>query len=299
MRSAISTVTSGLCRLGPKPRGRALLLVPFVALGLALSAAAQSDKATLEFSVRATPSGGRPEKVMRQPFFLLRARLETIEEAARQQEPPPALDAFVDGLKVSPELKAWMKRHHTVTLLGEDFLALLTADDVMDVPEFRDAYVTRNLIMVGLGFPKRKAKLTDREKNPEKWEASEKRYWEEVRSYAILHPESKQAMDEHLLSISAAVEWRGQLERHQERVQQRFLQLLYADYLVARTETDYEGFARFSDLPPGRYWLTNLGRDVRAGDVRLRWEVPVEVQAGRTHYVELNNANAIIPPSTR
>jgi hypothetical protein len=275
-----------------------LLLAAAVALGLALFAAAQGDKATLEFSVYATPRGGRPEKVMRQPFFLLRARPEIVEEAARQQEPPPDLDTFVDGLKVSPELKAWMKRHQTVTLLGEDFLALLTPDDILDVPEFRAAYVTRNLIMVGLGFPKRKAKLSDREKNPEKWEESEKRYWEEVRSYAVLHPESKHSMDEHLLSITAAVEWRGELERHQERVRQRFMRLLYADYLVARTETDYEGFARLSDLPPGRYWLTNLGQDVRAGDVRLRWEVPVEVQAGRTHYLELNNANAIIPPST-
>jgi len=276
-----------------------LFLVAAVAAGLTLSAAAQGDKATLEFSVRATPTGGRPEKVMRQPFFLLRARPETIGEAARQQEPPPNREALIDGLKVSPELKAWMKRHQTVTLLGEDFLALLTADDILDVSEFRDAYVTRNLIMVGLGFPKRKAKLTDREKNPEKWEASEKRYWEEVRSYAILHPESRQGMDEHLLGISAAVDWRVELERHEERVQQRFLRLLYADYLVAQTETDYEGRARLSDLPPGRYWLTNLGRDVRAGDVRLRWELPVELQAGRTHYLELNNANAVIPPSTR
>jgi hypothetical protein len=249
----------------------------------------------LEFSVRATPTGGRAEKVMRQPFFLLRARLETIEGAARQQVPPPELDAFIDTLKVSPELKAWMKRQQTVTLLGEDFLASLTADDILEIPEFRDAYVTRNLIMVGLGFPKRKAKLTDREKNPEKWEASEKRYWEEVRSYAILHPESRQAMDEHLLNISAAVEWRSQLERHEEQIRQKFLQLLYADYLVARTETDYEGFARLTDLPPGRYWLTNLWREVRAGDVRLRWELPLELQEGRTHYLELNNANAVIP----
>jgi hypothetical protein len=270
-----------------------------LACGLALSALGQSNKATLEFSVQATPTGGRPEKVMREPFYLLRAGLAEIEEAAGQQVSPPDLSTFIDTLKVSPELKVWMKEQQTVTLLGEDFLASLTPDDIVDVPEFRDAYVTRNLIMVGLGFPKRKAKLTDREKNPEKWEASEKRYWEEVRSYAILHPESKHSLDEHLLNINAAAEWRVELERHHERVRQRFLRLLHSDYLVAQAETNYEGFARLSDVPAGRYWLTNLWREVRAGDVRLRWEVPVELRAGQTHYLELNNANASIPEASR
>lgn len=279
-------------RFGPP----SALLGALLATGPALAAYAQDGRATLEFSVRAAPTGARSEKVMRQPFYLLRASLEEIEQAARRQLPPPELDEFVDGLAVSPELKEWMKRHQTVELRGPDFISSLTVDDILGVPEFQHAYVTRNLIMVGLGFPKRKAKLTDRRKNPEKWEESEKRYWEEVRSYAILHPESRQGMDEHLLDLTAAVEWKRRLERHAQRVRQKFMQLVDADYLVAQTETDYEGSARFSGLPPGRYWLTNLWQEARAGDVRLRWELPVELRAGQTKYLELNNANALLPP---
>jgi hypothetical protein len=146
---------------------------------------------------------------MRHPFYLLRASIEEIEEAARQQEASPDFDAFVDELKVTPELKEWMKKNQTVTIKGDDFLTSLTPDDVLDISEFRAAYIARNLIMVGLGFPKRKAKLTDREKNPEKWAQSEKRYEEELRSYAILHPESFKNMDDHLLDITADVEWRS------------------------------------------------------------------------------------------
>jgi hypothetical protein len=253
--------------------------------------------ATLEFTVLATPTGGRAEKVMRHPFYLLRASVEEIEKAARTQATPPGLDAFIDDLKVSPELRAWMKRTRTVALTGYEFISQVTPDDILEVPEFRHAYVTRNLIMVGLGFPKRKAKLTDKEKNPAKWEESEKRYWDEVRAYATLHPESKQGMDEHLLEITSGTDWNLRLERHEQEVRQRFLQILHRDYLAAQTETDYEGRARFTGLPAGRYWLTNLYQTVRAGDVQLRWELLVELRPGQSHYLELSNANALLPSS--
>lgn len=273
------------------------VLVVVILVSLPVPAAAQSAAApaTLEFTVQATPSGGRPEKVMRHPFYLLRASVEEIEEAARAQSTPPELNAFIDELKVSPELREWMKRSQIVALTGDEFLSHVTADDILEVPEFRHAYVTRNLIMVGLGFPKRKAKLTDQEKNPAKWEESEKRYWEEVRAYAILHPETKQGMDEQLIEITSGKDWNLRLERHEQEFRQRFLQLVHREYLVAQAETDYEGRARFTGVPAGRYWLTNLFQTVRAGDVHLRWELPVELRAGQAHYLELSNANARLP----
>lgn len=273
-------------------RAGVVLLGAWLALPLALAA---QGRATLEISVVATPSSGRAEKVMQHPFYLLRENLTTIEAQAREQVPAPDLGAFVDALKVSPELKAWMKKNKSVTLGGDDFVAGLSVDDVMDVPEFRTAYVARNQAMVGLGFPKHHAKLTDRERNPAKWEAADKRYWEEVRSYLTLHPESKQGMDEHLLEITAATEWKNRQQRYEQEVQQRMLQLVHARYLVARAETDLEGVARFSAVAPGRYWLTNLWNEARAGDVRLRWELPVELGAGETRRLELSNANARLP----
>ena len=270
---------------------RRVSLACLLAAAFALSLAAQ-DEATLQFTVRAAPTGGRPEKVMRHPFYLLRASLADIEKEARQKLPAPTLEAFIEELHLSLELKAWMKRTQSVDLVGPAFLNQVMPADILEVPEFKQAYVTRNLIMVGLGFPKRKAKLTDQQKNPAKWEESEKRYWDEVRAYVTMHPDSKQGMDEHLLEITTGTEWKMRLERHEQEVQQRFMQLVHSDYLMAETETDYEGSARFDALRPGRYWLTNLWRDVRSGDVRLHWEVPVELRPGQRHYLELNNANA-------
>jgi len=263
-------------------------------LAAPLAAAAQAP-ASLEIRVLATPTGGRPEKVRQHGFYLLGEKLATIEEQARQETPAPDLAAFVDALKVSPELKEWMKKNKTVTLQGDDFISSLKVDDVMDTPEFRAAYAARNQSMVGLGFPKPKAKLSDREKDPAKWEASEKRYWSEVRSYLILHPESKDGMDEHLLEINAAAGWKNRQARYEQEVRQRALQLLHARYLVAQAETDLEGAARFPRVPAGRYWLTNLWSEARAGDVRLQWEVAVELRPGQSLYLELSNANARLP----
>lgn len=260
---------------------------------------AQSGSASLEFTVRATPTGGRAEKVIQHPFYLLRASLEEIEAIARQEVPPPELAAFVDGLSVSPELKEWMKRRETMTLRGDEFLTALSIDDILAVPEFRDAYQANNLIVSGFGFPKRSAKPSDKEKNPGKWEKSEKRYWEEVRNYLSAHPESKLGMDEHLRGITASTEWSARQQRYQQEVRQRVLQLVHSRFLAARTETDYEGVAHVRGLAPGRYWLTNLWNEVRAGDMHLTWEVPVELRAGETRSLELNNANARFVPRPR
>ena len=285
-----------------KPRRRSFELdpartvsLPVLAVLLLLVAglAAQSGDASLEFLVQATPTGGRSEKVMKQPFFLLRASLADIEKKAREEVAPPDLDAFADSLDVSDPLKAWIKRTRRADLRGPDFIRSLTPDDVMDVPEFKEAYVTRNLIMVGLGFP-RYPKISDKEKNPQKYEESVKRYWDNVRAYVQAHPESKDQMDDHLVEINPGTAWLAAEQAQTHEVRRKMEQLIHSRYLAARAETDYEGLARVSGLAPGRYWLTNLWTEVRAGDLKLRWEIPLELRPGQSLYLELNNANSLL-----
>ncbi len=262
-----------------------LLLLP------ALAAAQSAGNASLEFLVQAAPTGGRPERVMKQPFYLLRASLADIEKKASEEVAPPDLDAFADSLDASDELKAWIKRTRRADLHGPDFIRSLTADDVMGVPEFREAYVTRNLIMVGLGFPR--YPKAEKEKDAQKYEASVKRYWDAVRAYVEAHPESKEQMDDHLIEINPGAAWRSKEDARAAQVRQKMEQLIHTRYLAARAETDYEGLARISGLAPGRYWLTNLWTEVRAGDVKLRWEIPLELRPGQSLYLELSNANSL------
>ena len=278
----------------PRHQTRAFFLL-FLAVLLiaALPADPQNATGSIELVVRATPSGGRPEKVMGQPFHLLRASLQAIEAQARAAVGEPDRAAFIDTLDLSAALKDWMKRTGRLDLRGGEFTQGLTPDEIMGVPEFLTAYQERNLAFVGMGFPKRKAKPKDRMKNPKKWEASEKRYLEEVRAYLELHPESKQGLDEHLTHIDAHARWRAVEHQHARRVRQHVVRLVEGRYLLARTETDLEGRARFDNIPPGEYWITNLWNEVRAGDVHLNWDLRVEVATGRTAYIELSNANAL------
>jgi len=67
-------------------------------------------------------------------------------------------------------------------------------------------------------------------------------------------------------------------------------------YHVAKTETDLEGRGGFVNVAPGNYWLTSLDGEGRVGDIRLRWDVPVSVGAGRPTSIELNNLNGTRPP---
>src|SRR5258708_30329793 len=90
---------------------------------------------SVEFTAQVSATDGRPEPVRQLTFYLLRKSLDDIRQEALQLEPPPDLDKFIDGLAVSPKLKAWMKKNHTVQLAGTDFAKSLTADDVVDIPE--------------------------------------------------------------------------------------------------------------------------------------------------------------------
>jgi hypothetical protein len=48
--------------------------------------------------------------------------------------------------------------------------------------------------------------------------------------------------------------------------------------------------------PSRRYYLTNLWNAARAGDVKLRWELPIELPREQSYRLTLNNANALPLP---
>lgn len=266
-----------------------------IALTLLVPAILSAQSATLEVTVRATPSSGRAEKVMRHPFYLLREKLTVIEELARREVEPPSLEAFADGLEVTDGLKEWIKRTGVTNLRGEHFRRTLTNDDIMEIDEFRGAYIAANLSMLGLGFPRPKVKLSDRKKNPKKWEEKQRKYLDEVHAYVELHPESKQNTEEHLLEFNPGSEWLKLAQKYQQQVQQATLRLIHSRFLAAEAETDLEGVVRFR-VSTGRYYLTNLWNQARAGDVRLRWELPLELPQAENYFITLNNANSLPRP---
>jgi hypothetical protein len=249
----------------------------------------------IDFTASVAPTGGRPEPVRQLTFYLLSKSLEDIRIEALRLEPAPDFDKFVDALTVSAELKAWMKKHRSVNLSGGDFTKSLTPDEIVNVPEFFDAYMKRNLGFKGVGFPKAKFKEKDRESNPEKYKQQKEEYTTAIRKFIGAVPESVQGIDIDLADKNPSVKWERLRDEHKQLLESRTIKLAEQKYLAGQTDTDLDGRGSFAGIAPGAYWISMIGIQAISGDVRLRWDLPVTVQPGETMRVALSNLNAAKP----
>lgn len=274
-----------------------IVVIALMAAALVWPVAAQQNATGgLEFVAQATPTRGRPEPSAQVPFWVLRKSFADIQKEADAAIPPPDLDKFVDGLEnLTPELKAWMKRTRTAQLTGNEFMAKLKLGDVIDVPEFFDAFLSANTANIAVGFPRAKYREADREKNPERYEKQKKEFRDNVKKFMETYPHSRDGMDIHLVTIDPGTRWAQREAERKSDVRRKAMELAHTRYLAARAETDLEGRASVGNLAAGNYWLSTLENEVVAGDVRLRWDLPVTIRAGEVRRVELSNINAVPP----
>lgn len=255
--------------------------------------AAQSSTGALEFTARVTPTAARPEPVRQFTFYILtKSYLEIVKEV-EEQDPVPPRDEFIDGLKVSPEMRTWLKAHDTMDLTQPDLDKLLTPDDILNTPEFLLAYQRSNSGGVTSGFPK--AKYTDKDKteHPEKYEKLKQDYMAAMKKFIRAHPESVSGVELELDGVNPQRKWAAIQNDRRKRVQRRAPDMAQLKFLAAKADTDLEGHASLSSLPPGRYWISTLNLDADAGDLRVRWDVPVDIAAGQTTRLELSNLNSV------
>ena len=253
----------------------------------------QAQAGSIEFVARVTPTDGRPEPARDMTFFLLRKSFADIRKEAEEIEPKPDLDKFIDGLDVSPELMAWMKKKKSVELAGSEFIRKIKVDDIMDVPELYEAYLKRNAGDVAVGFPEPKFRRVDEKKEPEKYKKLKDEFHRLMRKYIENNPQSIDGIEVYLDPINPGQRWARQEGEMKQRARKRALELAQMQYLAAKMETDLEGRGSFSELAPGEYWLGTLETEAVAGDARLRWDARVTVRAGAASRVELSNLNAV------
>ncbi|MFZ3201763.1 MAG: hypothetical protein WA175_11510 [Candidatus Acidiferrales bacterium] len=268
-------------------------VIAAVAVAATLPAAAQNG--SIEFAARATPSGGVEEPVRGFPFYLLSRSFEDIQQQADAAYPKPDMDAFIDTLDVSPELKAWMKKNHCVSFKGEDFIHKLHPADVMAVPEFYQAYLERNSGDQSVNFPKPKFKASDKTKDPAKYEKLSAEYREQVRHFMEANTDTIDGIDLGLAAVDPSEKWQALEAKRTPQIERLTLEMAQSKYRVARTETNLQGEGFLAGIPPGNYWLSTLDVAATVGDVRLRWDVPVTVRPGETARIALENVNAIAP----
>lgn len=263
---------------------------------LAAASFAYAQTGAIQFSANATPSGGLQEPVRGFPFFVLSKSFEQIQADAQASVPKADMNAFIVKLDVSPELKAWMKKNQLVSLSGEAFIHRLTPKEILDIPEFRRAYMERNAGDESVNFPKAPKTTSSDEKNPAKVKKISDEYHETLLRYIADYPQTVEGLDLSLTDVDPGPQWNLLTARRDPEIHRRALDWAQSKYLVARTQTDLQGQAAVENLPPGRYWISTLDTAADVGDARLRWDVPVTVLPGQTQTVALSNVNAIQPP---
>ena len=249
---------------------------------------------SVEFVAQVKPQEGQLEPVRQLPFYLLRKSLAEIRTEAERAEAPTDMGGFIESLKVSPELKVWMKAHHRVDLAGADFTKQLTPDDVVDIPEFFAAYNAQNGAALTANFPEPKPpKAGSRPSDRDKYQHQLEQYHQALLHYLRANLDSLEGLDADLGDQNPERLWVRLQSEQQSRIESRTLKLAQTQYLAARTNTDLDGRGVFADVAPGEYWVTTLDTSALAGDQRLRWNVSVTVRPGQIARVELSNLNAM------
>jgi len=269
------------------------LLAAYLSLSAAASARAQSVNGAVDFTARVSPTAARPEPVRQFTFYVLTKSYTDILKDVEAQEAPPSREKFIDGRKVSPQLKDWLRAHDVLDLTSPNLDELLTPDEILQVPEFLLAYQRSNSGGVTAGIPKAKYSEADKTANPARYQKLHDEYLIALKKFIQAHPESVSGMELQLEGVNPQYAWAKLQAEHQKRVMKIAPEIAQTKYLVAQADTDLDGRASVVNLPVGTYWISTLNLDATAGDTYLRWDVPVSIQSGRTTRIELTNLNAI------
>ena len=81
---------------------------------------AQGALGSLDFAARITPTAARPEPVRQFTFYVLTKSYAEIVKDVEAQNVIPPRDKFIEDLKLSPELKEWLKAHNVFDLTAPD-----------------------------------------------------------------------------------------------------------------------------------------------------------------------------------
>jgi hypothetical protein len=270
-----------------------LLAILCFAICAAPDAWAQSATGSLDFAARITPTAARPEPVRQFTFYILAKSYADIVKEVEGENVLPPREKFIEGLKVSTELKEWLKAHEILDLTMPGLDRLVTPDDIIRVPEFLLAYQRSNSGGVTSGIPKPKYADADKTWNPDRYNKQLQEYYLALKKFIQNNPGTVNGIELELVGVNPQQQWSQIQADHRRRIQRMAPEFAQTKYLAAKADTDLDGHASVSGLAPGNYWVSTLNLDANAGDTRLSWDVPVTIRAGQTTRVALTNLNAV------
>jgi len=247
---------------------------------------------TLEITARITPTSARPEPVRQFTFYLLTKSYAEIAKEIDAEDKLPTREQFIDDLKVSTELKEWLKAHDILDLTMPGMDKAVTPDDIIHTPEFLLAYQRSNSGGVTTGIPRPKYTEADKTDKPQRYEKQKQNYLAALKKFIAAHPETVSGIELELDGVNPQNKWGKIQGDHTKRVLRLAPDVAQTKYLAAKADTDLDGRASLSGLAPGNYWISTLNLDAAAGDTRLRWDTEVTIHPGQATRIELTNLNA-------
>jgi len=268
-----------------------VLSVPGALAQAPAAPAVVSPTGVLEFAARITPTSGKPEPVRQFTFYLLTRDYAEIVREADAASALPSREEFIDSLKVSPELKTWMKAHNTVNIATQEVELGLTAGEIISIPEFLAAYLQANS-GITQDLPREKYKESDKTAHPEHYKKLRQNYLAALKKFIESHRQTLASISIYLDPVNPAHLWNKLSVEHSRKVARLAPEYAQTKYLAGKTDTDLDGRGIFLAIPAGSYWLSTLGQDAAAGDMRVRWNVPVALTGGKVARIELSTLNA-------
>jgi hypothetical protein len=274
-------------------RATGISLAIFAGLAcLTYTSRAQTSAGVLDITARITPTAARPEPVRQFTLYILTKSYADIAKEVEGGDVVPGRDEFIEGLKVSKELKEWLKSHETLDLTIPELDKMLKADDIIHTPEFLAAYQRSNGGGVTNGLPRPKYKDADKTDHPEKYEKEQQDYFLALKKFIEKNPGTISGVEMELDGVNPQRKWAVLQSNHKKRIQKLAPEVAQTKYLAAKVDTDLDGHASIRIVAPGKYWISSLSFDANAGDARVRWDVPITIEAGQTFRIELTNLNS-------
>ena len=274
-------------------RATGISLAIFAGLAsLGHTARAQTSAGMLDITARITPTAARPEPVRQFTLYILTKSYADIAKEVEAGDVLQGRDEFIENLKVSKELKEWLKSHETLDLTIPELDKMLKADDIIHTPEFLAAYQRSNGGGVTNGLPRPKYKDADKTDHPEKYEKEQQDYFLALKKFIEKNPGTISGVELELDGVNPQRKWALLQSNHKKRIQKLAPEVAQTKYLAAKVDTDLDGHASIRIVAPGKYWISSLSFDANAGDARVRWDVPITIEAGQTFRIELTNLNS-------
>ena len=141
------------------------------------------------------------------------------------------MDSYISHPEIFPvELKTWMKKNHIVEFTGANFAKLLTADEVIEIPEFFEAYRNINGAVHNAKVPAPRFKNGEEQKNTAKYQHDKEKYKKELQQYIQNNPQLLEGLDAELTDRPFGRGWAQLLADRKRKTDQRAMILAQTQY---------------------------------------------------------------------